>query len=236
MTAVVTGWKRKFGLVGMALVLVGAMAGMAEASTPAGLWHMDELSGGVMVDATANNNNGTLVGAVAPGQADAWSGTSYKYPGGLAYVDVPDSPSLDPGTAPITLTAHVNLTVPPAAQKDYDLIRKGLGSSGQDYKIEIKTVNGKPQVLCLFQGTTAEVMKKSGSGTPPLANGVWHTLQCVKTDTYVQVFIDGVSYGKNKKAVGSISNSDDLLVGARSTAGDDQYVGLMDEVEVDIGA
>jgi Concanavalin A-like lectin/glucanases superfamily len=228
-------WTRGTALVVLALVLVGMTAGEAAASTPAALWHMDELSGGVMVDATANHNNGTLTGSVTPGQPNAWSGTSYSYPGGLGLVDVPDSPSLDPGSAPITLTVHVSLTVPPAAQKDYDLVRKGLGSSGQDYKIEIKTVNGTPQVLCLFQGTTANVLKKSGSGTPPIVDGNWHTLQCVKTDTYVEVLIDGVSYGKNKKAAGSISNSDHLTVGARTPTGGDQYQGLMDEVEIDIG-
>lgn len=50
-------------------------------------------------------------------------------------MDVPDD-SLDPGTAPLTITADVNLTVAPP-QKDYDLIRKGLSNTpGGDYKME----------------------------------------------------------------------------------------------------
>jgi Concanavalin A-like lectin/glucanases superfamily len=213
--------------------LVG-IAVPAHAATPVALWHMDDSPGSQMID-SAGSNNGTLIGAVVQGMPGV-SGTAYSFEGSPALVNVPDSDSLDPGTAPITLTADVNLTVAPAPQKDYDLIRKGLGSTGADYKMEIKTVNGLPQALCLFQGTGGNVLRKSGSRTPPLTDGRWHSLKCVKTDTYVQVFIDGVSFGKNSHAAGSISNSDDLLVGARTPSGGDQYQGLMDNVQIDIGA
>jgi Concanavalin A-like lectin/glucanases superfamily len=218
-----------------ATALVLGMTVPAQAATPAALWHMDDPPGSQMRD-SAGSNDGTALGTVVQGVQPSVSGTAYSFAGARALVDVPDDESLDPGTAPVTLTAHVNLTVAPPSQKDYDLIRKGLGSTGADYKMEIKTVNGLPQVLCLFQGTIGNVLKKSGARTPPLTNGRWHTLRCTKTDSYVQVFIDGVSFGKNSHAAGSISNSEHLLIGARTRSGGDQYQGLMDEVEIDIGA
>jgi Concanavalin A-like lectin/glucanases superfamily len=218
---------------GVAALLLGIVV-PAQAATPVALWHMNEPPGSQMID-SAGSNNGTPKGAVVQG-VPGQSGTAYSFQGSPALVDVPDDDSLDPGTASITLTASVNLTVPPAPRKDYDLIRKGLGSTGADYKMEIKTVNGLPQVLCLFQGTNGNVLKKSGGKTPPITDGRWHTLRCTKTDSYVQVFIDGVSFGKISHAAGAISNNDDLLIGARTITGGDQYQGRMDEVEIDIGA
>jgi Concanavalin A-like lectin/glucanases superfamily len=225
--------RRTVTLLLPALLIVSIAAGPAQASTPAAIWHMDELTGGVMFDASGNNNDGTLVGTVAQGQLVSWSGTSYSFQGGPALVDVPDDPTLDPGTAPITLTVHANFTTPPAT--DYDLIRKGLSTTaGGDYKMEIVVVNGQARVLCLFRGS-AKVQKQSSSKTPVLTNGSWHTLQCVKTDSSVEVFVDGKSYGKKTGTTGSIANSDHLLIGAKTTTGGDQYEGLMDEVQIDVG-
>jgi hypothetical protein len=216
------------------LLVVGTAAAPAQASTPAAIWHMDEGTGGVMLDSTANHNDGQLSGTVAPGQSSSWSGTAYSFQGTPALVDVPDNDSLDPGAAPITVTVHASFTVPPAT--DYDLLRKGLTASGQSYKMEIVMANGQPRVLCLFDGSNGVVKKKSNYKTPPLADGTWRELKCVKTDGYVQVFVNGVSYGKNSLAAGSIANSDDILLGARTKLGGDQYQGLMDEVEIDVGA
>jgi Concanavalin A-like lectin/glucanases superfamily len=207
----------------------------AQAATPAAIWHMDDATGSQMVD-SAGSNNGTLLGAVVQGVEPSVSGTAYSFEGAPALVEVPDDDSLDPGTAPLTLTANVNLTVAPP-QKDYDLIRKGLSNTvGGDYKMEIVMVKGTPRVLCLFQGSSGKVTKKSSAKTPLLTDGSWHTLQCSRTDNSVQVFVDGTSYGTNNHATGFIANSQDLLLGAKSESGGDQYQGLMDEVEIDIGA
>jgi Concanavalin A-like lectin/glucanases superfamily len=221
--------------LGATALLLGPAGAAAEAATPAALWHMDEPPGWNMIDA-AGRNYGVPRGAVIQGVPGGISGTAYRFRGPRALVDVPDNNSLDPHRRSIRLIAHVKFTRPPPNHKDYDLIRKGLGSTGADYKMEIKTVNSVPQVLCLFQGRRAKVMKRSGGRTPSLANGHWHSLRCVKTDTYVRVFIDGVSFGRRRHAAGRISNRHHVLIGARTRHGGDQYHGLMDEVEINIGS
>jgi Concanavalin A-like lectin/glucanases superfamily len=206
----------------------------AQAATPAALWHMDDPPGSQMRD-SAGNNNGTPLGAVVQGVQPSVSGTAYSFGGARALVAVPDNSSLDPGSSPITITLHANFTVPPPT--DYDLIRKGLSTTtGGDYKMEIVRGNGTPRVLCLFRGSSGKVSKRSNAKTPLLTDGRWHTLQCSKTDGAVEVLVDGSSYGRNTGSAGSIASSADLLIGAKTTSGGDQYQGLMDEVEIDIGA
>lgn len=211
-----------------------SLATPAQAATPAALWHMDDAPGSQMRD-SAGSNNGTPLGSVVQGVKPSVSGTAYSFGGGRALVDVPDDSSLDPGSASITITLYANFTVEPPT--DYDLIRKGLSTTnGGDYKMEIVMAKGSPRVLCLFRGSSGKVSKRSSAKTPPLSDGRWHKLQCSKTDGAVEVLIDGRSYGKNTGSAGSIANNDDLLIGAKTTSGGDQYQGLMDEVEIDIGA
>ena len=54
-----------------------------------------------------------------------------KLPG----VEVPDSPSLNPGAAGINITLWVNTSSLPTSG-DYDLVRKGA-YPGQEYKVEL---------------------------------------------------------------------------------------------------
>jgi Concanavalin A-like lectin/glucanases superfamily len=216
------------------LCLAVVVAAPAQAATPAALWHMNEPPGSRMVDATGRNY-GIPRGAVVQGVPWGVSRTAYRFRGPRALVDVLDNNSLDPGSRKIRLIAHVRFTAAPLNRHDYDLVRKGLGSTSTYYKMEIKTINSKPQVLCLFQGSKARAMKTSGRRTPHLANGRWHRLACVKTDSYVRVFIDGVAFGKKRHAAGWISNGHHVLIGARTRHGGDQYHGVMDEVEIDIG-
>src|SRR5919199_3005601 len=177
--------------IGMAFLATGLVAVPAQAATAVAIWHMDESSGGVMTDSSGNGNNGSLKGAVQQGQSPAVSGSAYRWSGLFGVVVVPTSASLNPGAADISLTVHANFTALPLT--DYDLIRKGLSStSGGDYKMEILS-SGK--VLCLFRGTTATVKKRASRKQPPINDGRYHTLQCVKTANSVQVLVDGVSYG-----------------------------------------
>src|SRR5690242_16468880 len=81
-----------------------ASGGVASASTVAALWHMDETSGATMTDASGNGNNGTLHN-VTLGAAGKY-GKSYTFGGSKAksYVEVPNSGSLNPGSANITIS------------------------------------------------------------------------------------------------------------------------------------
>ena len=111
---------------GAALIAVVALTpGVASASTVNALWHMDEAAGAtVMVDFSGHGNTGTLhnVTAGVPGKV----GTAYSFGGSKvqSYVEVPDSPTLNPGTAKINISVWFNTTSLPTSG-DFDLVRKG---------------------------------------------------------------------------------------------------------------
>ncbi len=214
------------------VVAAGGQAPASAATTTVALWHMDEPAGSpTMVDSSGLGNDGTLhnVQQGQPGVNFSTDPTdlAYGFDGATSYVQVPDSSSLDPGTSNLTIAASVNFTQRPAATMDYDLVRKGLAATaGGDYKLEIWD-NG--QAFCLFKGSSDVARIRNG---PDLSDGRWHTLKCVKTDTNIQLIIDGATFTKSAK-VGSMSNSSDIIVGAKP--GDDFYKGTLDEVRLDQG-
>ena len=67
---------------------------------------------------------------------------------------------------------------------------------------------------------------------PALDDGDWHTIQCVKTATSIALIVDGQAASKPAK-IGSISNSADLVIGARP--GSEFFIGSLDEASVRIG-
>jgi hypothetical protein len=193
--------------------------------TFAALWHMDEASGSTMVDSSGNGNDGTLqnVTRVSPGFDG--TGKAYQFNGTSSYVSVPNSASLNPGSADITISFYLNTTTLPT-QGDYDLVRKGV-YTGQEYKIELLQSG---QITCVFRGSTNHFNATGGSG---LTNGSWHHIQCIKTSSQVQLLIDGTVIKTTNGTVGSISNSDGVYIGAHP--GNDFYNGLLDEVSISTG-
>src|SRR5215218_11066 len=221
------------GLVAASVSLVAPLfllAGTARAATPVAVWNME--NPGAMTDSSGNGNDGTT--SAITRVSDGVSGSAYRF-GASSYVTVPDSDILDPGTADISVTAHVRFAKgPDAATGDYDLIRKGISSTtGGEWKMEIFPGGAYTSpAFCLFKdaaGKTASIR-----GTKNLAGGAWHTITCAKTATKISVTVDGVT-GTSTVSLGSISNNQAVSVG-RKLGGGDQYVGDMDEVRVEIGA
>ncbi|MDP9225043.1 MAG: LamG domain-containing protein [Actinomycetota bacterium] len=201
-------------------------------TTTVALWHMNEVPGSTtMLDSSGHGNNGTLHNVLLgqPGVNAATDPTdlAYGFDGTTSYVQVPTSATLNPGTAALTITMSLKFTQLPARNHDYDLLRKGLaGTAGGDFKVELRD-NG--QAFCRFKGSSNKATLRKG---PNLADGRWHVLECVKTDTNIQLIIDGATFTKSAK-VGSMSNSSDVIVGAKP--GDDFYKGTLDEVRLDQG-
>jgi Concanavalin A-like lectin/glucanases superfamily len=216
----------------MALVLVfGAVVVFvpaAGASTPIAVWHMDELAGSTMADAV-DSHNGSLqnVQTGAPG----FQGSGYRFNGSSSVAVVPASSDFNPGNADFSFVVHVNFTtVPSAAVVDYDLLR---GPTQGAYKMEIVARNNrtKAKALCFFQGSTGKATLVAG---PHLADGNWHTLECRKTSSTIQLLVDGAVFTKTA-SVGSLTNTGPVSLGAKSyRGGGDWYQGLMDEVSISI--
>jgi hypothetical protein len=216
---------RVLPLIPLALSLALLPTPATAAPTVVALWHMDETSGTTAVDATGNGHAGvnTNIAFVSPG----FDGTGGAYAfNGSSRVVIPDSPSLNPGSQDITLTAHVKTSTLPGSVGDYDLIRKKKGA--QIYKMEIF---GTGTGYCQFKGTTANAAVKGG---PNIVDGNWHTIVCAKTSTRVTLTVDGVLVKTKLIATGSIAPAIDLYLG-RKPDGTDAYTGVMDEVSITIG-
>jgi hypothetical protein len=222
---------RKAGLlVTLVAAVIGvlvATAGPAWAATVVARWNMED-SGGTMADASGHGHTGTLHGVTVrqPGQ----SGLGYGFNGKPSYVSVPSSGDFSPGTGNFRFTLSVRFSVLPSSSVgDYDLLRRGLSTTaGGDYKLEILQ-GGK--AFCLFKGSGGEVSVTSSRN---IGDNRWHTLSCARVGNSVVLTVDGVNTSRSGNT-GTIANSQTLFIGAKDTAGNDQYRGLMDNVSVTVG-
>jgi hypothetical protein len=210
------------------MLLAPNAAGAATGS----IWHMDEKSGSLMTDSGSPGPKGGNIGTLKNVQVGqpGYQGTGYGFTGKSVIV-VKNNPSINPGAAPFQFTLHVNTTKKPSASVgDYDLLRKGLSSTkGGDFKAEIL---GGGNAICYFRGSSGS---KQVSASGNLADGKWHTIQCLKDDSKITIVVDGKAKSSSAK-IGSITNSASLAIGAKDGGGGgDWYTGLMDEVSFSIG-
>jgi hypothetical protein len=188
-----------------------------------------------MVDSIAGNNGTAHSISLAAGS----TGQGYSFNGSSSYAIVPSSTAseLDPGTQDFTVTVHIKPNgLPNSGDEDADIIRKGVyANSPGEFKMEYYP-NGK--MLCGFKGTGPTGYKEVGGpenlpGNPALSLGTWHTVQCIKTSTQIKLVVDGMTFTKSAD-LGSISNSDDILIGVHSP-GSEEFNGVLDEVGIKIG-
>jgi hypothetical protein len=214
------GWSG--ALVPVVIAVLLATAAPAQAATVVAVWNMDG-SGSTMTDSSGRGHNGKLHNVVP-------RGSFYEFRGKPSYVTVPSHADFAPGTGNFKISLSVRFSAAPsAAVVDYDLLRKGLsGTAGGHYKVEILQSG---RAFCQFRGSAGMVTISNG---PNLANNAWHKITCTRTGNTAVLTVDGASWSKTG-AIGSISNSSAVLLGAKNTTGGDQYTGLMDSVTVTKG-
>ena len=193
------------------------------------LWHMDETSGTVMKD-SARNHDGALH-SVTPGVTPGFgaTGTAFGF-AGKSFVSVPSAGDLNPGDFNITITTHMKATlVPQPPTEDWDLIRKGVfTTAGGEFKMEYQPTG---KVSCGFNGSLAynEILDQG----PIVSDGQWHTVQCVKTATAIELIVDGQTFTKSG-AVGAIANNEPIVLGSHAGTAE-FFQGSLDEASITIG-
>lgn len=208
-------------------------ADVTAVDTVRGAWLLDEPGNpATAFDSSGLGNHGT-------NQDITGTGTGYQFNGTSSRVVVPDSPSLDPGTADFSFGVTIVMTAPPTPLGEtFDILRKGISSTpGGEYKLEIKNVKGVARARCVVKDaakvTTAIVAPTS------LADGAPHTITCSKTSTSVSIRIDSLAARtKQVAALGSVSNASALGLGAKAEpsakTGFDWYLGLIDDAWIRI--
>jgi hypothetical protein len=218
-----SAWRRAAAGIGaLALTILGLGAVTASAATvDAAVWVMDETSGTTMTDSSGNANDGTTYNVTLTGD------TGYVFdPVARAKVVVPDAPTLDPGESALTYSVEMQSDHVPPSGTDYDLMRKGIGSTtGGEYKLEIVYAKGQGRAFCFVKdsfGTTASI-----KGTTNVTDGQVHTLTCTKSSSSLILQVDALNPRVKtvSAGLGPISNTSALVIGAKSptvkgTAGD----------------
>ena len=85
------------------------------------------------------------------------------------------------------------------------------------------------QASCGFKGSTGYAEMTAG---PRINDGRWHTVQCVKTSSAINVVVDGQRSSKSA-SLGTIANSDSVAIGARP--GSEFFRGSLDEASIQVG-
>ena len=210
-----------------------ATSAAAVSGTVAALWHMDEQPGAsVMVDSSGFNHNGAI-GTVSLGVPSYDASTAYEFTG-KGLVRVPNAADLNPGSQPLTISAHV-LVPANLANGDYNLIEKGVATTtGGAYKMEIfgKSKSrrfGYPD--CAFNGANGH---NRVYGPFTIADGKWHQVVCNLTATQAFVTVDDTPGPKATRAVDTIANTTDLTIGGKPN-NTHYYIGRADEISITIG-
>jgi Concanavalin A-like lectin/glucanases superfamily/Immunoglobulin domain/Bacterial Ig domain len=168
-------------------------------------------------------NNGSLVGGVTFTSGEV--GEAFSFNGTNQYVDVPDSPDLDP-VAGITCEAWIYLRQP-ATSATAPVIKKagqGLATQG-GYALEIPT-NGA--IFSVYvNGTWVP------TGYAPFPLDQWVHVAGVYDGTNVSIYLNGVRVGAPVSAPGTITPaSNDLNIGHDPAVPSRYFNGLIDEASV----
>jgi hypothetical protein len=139
----------------------------------------------------------------------------------------------NPGTAPLRFGAAVRLAANETSDGE-NVLQKGFSHGHSQFKLQIDGAGGQPS--CVLVGTSSPQIHVVTAGMS-VADGQWHTVECVRVDATLTVLVDGAVTGRADVPAGlSIVNGDPLRIGGKGTsANNDQFHGALDDVFVSIG-
>jgi PKD repeat protein len=239
-----------FSLCAVACTVAGLaipqeQAAQAAADHVVAMWELNEAPGAtVAVDSSGNGFDG----AIDPNAADHGlhtgvtdgANTFYRWdnrPGGPTalpvederVVQIPDNNQLDIPDASMTYMLEFRFRT----SKPYgNYMQKGQSTSvgGQ---IKVQGPGGRVQ--CLFKGADGT---RVGTGSPDaLDDNKWHTVQCIRTETQVKEFVDGVRVAVKNGETGPINNNKPMVFGGKTSCDQvtvtcDYFVGDIDYIKV----
>jgi sialidase-1 len=151
------------------------------------------------------------------------TGTALSFDGVDDYVLVPDDDALDlAGDFTISVWLRwVNYN------NDADILRKGsAGTAAVHYKIEMKYNRIRARLVGEGRSTTLSDNQTNRN------DGLWHHVALVREGSESRLYVDGVLIDTSGSDVGDMSNSANLVFGAKDTGNDDFYDGSMDDIHL----
>lgn len=196
------------------LLLVTAVPAESRTSTPTAMWGMDEgAQARTMTDASGQQLHGTIGADVVTGLASR-AGRGYRFPKVAPdalpvrpghTVVVPDDWRLDPAWRDYT----IELRLRPSGS-DGNIVQKGQSRTGGGFwKIELND----GEVTCLFRGPRGTNAVRARGVT--IVDGEWHTVRCERTETAVDLWVDGEHVGRKTGHTGRIANNHPVSIGGK---------------------
>jgi hypothetical protein len=140
----------------------------------------------------------------------------------------------NPGTGPLRYGATVQLTASETSSGE-NVLQKGFSHGHSQFKLQVDGAGGQPS--CVLVGTSSPQIYVVTANVS-VADGQWHTVECVRTGGSLTVFVDGADSGQaGIPAELSIVNNDPLRIGGKGISpNNDQFHGALDDVFVSIGS
>jgi len=223
----------------MGTAMVVASPAQSATSTVMAQWEMNEAAGStILVDSSGKGRHGTIGADVKLGAVDvAAFGHTFAthlpkdgyFPGHINRVANHKSLNPDAGTYSVTIRYKTKY-------KFGNIMQKGQGTAvGGYWKVE--NPGGRPR--CMFRGATGAT--RTAGADYPLSDNKWHTLTCVRTPDYVEMYVDGVRHSKLAGKTGTIANTAPLSIGGKTKCDGgvkvtcDYFVGSIDFVRIEKG-
>src|SRR5262245_4566537 len=205
--------------------LKGLLVEVLEARTtpvvPVAAYAFSEGLGTTTVDASGNNNNGTLVNAT-------WStagkfGNALSFNGTNALVTIADSASLRLTTG-MTLEAWVR----PSAINGWKAVVFKERPGGLAYALYGGSPAGPPAGYITRTGTSSDI---GADGTAALPLNTWSHLAASYDGTTIRLYVNGALVRSQAAAGSIVTSANSLRIGGNTVWGE-YYAGLIDEVRV----
>ncbi|WP_238016012.1 LamG-like jellyroll fold domain-containing protein [Dactylosporangium sp. AC04546] len=141
---------------------------------------------------------------------------------------------LNPGRLPFSYGASI-LVNPSETSKGANVVQKGFSVGDSQFKLQVDGTAGRPS--CVIVGNAGPAIHVA-LASRTVADGRWHRVACSRGDSLLTVAVDGAVVGRTTIPPSlSIANSDPLCIGGKGTsANNDQFVGVIDDVFVTRGA
>ena len=186
-------------------------------------WRFDEGSGSSTLDSTINDNDGTLYdGATFSSLAMANSSLDARVD--HSNVVVADDATLDIGTGSYSFETWFN-----SDQGGNKYMFRKIGSESSEYWLMLAGDEVKFKVKD-NDGDSVEIKHNSD-----YADGEWHYVVGVvdQSADYLYLYIDGSNAVTplSITSIGNVSNDGVLIIGAKDSAGGDEFKGYLDEMK-----
>lgn len=207
----------------------------ATSLSPVGCWELDESSGNVAHDSSENSNHGTVYGA---SWVSGKSGSALSFDGQNDYVEVLDSPSLNPSF--ITVMAWVKYNGFWNNPNDRWCCHSEIVCKGTDDRIS--GFYGLGEVDLAYSGGSGhafqfllreDAVSYSVRSSTHITLGVWYHVAATYDGNLLKMYVNGALEDEKAVSVSRTSNSGSLQIGAQRQPRYEYWTdGVIDEVKI----